>query len=626
MLGIISFIFCILNFTLSSHSCFHRHRIILFNHTDSECFKFDMIIMSLICELNQTTTSHLVCMTECLIKVHSLDKGKADGLVDDCISDREKADGLSDAQVDNCMHGKYHGNYDYMHDKDYDNDNECDVKANNNICNIKANDSTHDIEDNSDGNIYVTNHYHWPASFPNSCYWCFNYMTTCCSITIIKGWNIANGFVYKFPVEIVHTRITSIRESLTTLWNIILIVVQYLTDVLILQMQLYAKFMQILLECSAFYNITPFSIAKMCFLIKLKLMQNIFRKHDFLTVDKYKRNNVIVANGIGMLITFLLVYFQGWKGVKLQLGRIKNVLILILIIFLYYQNQTTGIWNVFGQSHNKNTPLDASCTYEPDKRSTFNLFKSDDIQSTTSTKSSQSYMGGGKLNEFSYEQLKPYVLTKSSFEDHMKLKFTSYMLKDETSLHSTESSICVNDDCLKVITPKLTIVSLKIITANHNIYFHSKMNHKTLQSAIEDHVCDNCATCISIFELVDNVKTERQKILSHKATIKESKARNQQKYQKQKLAAVKKYQLRYGTKHREGNNVAVSKYKTKNPEKHQAQHQAAVYKFNIENPEKHKDQNQAAVKKFKLENPKKHQAQHQAAIYKFNIENPEKNR
>jgi len=350
--------------------------------------------------------------------------------------------------------------------------------------------------------------------------------------------------------------------------NITLTVVQYLADVLILQMQLYAKFMQILLECSAFYNTTPFRVAKMCFLIKLKLIQNIFRKHDFLTFDKYKEINVIVANGIGMLIIFVLVYFQGWKGVQLQLERTKNILLLVLIIFLYYQDQTARIWNVFSKYHNQNTSLDSSSTSKPEESSTFNLFRSGDIQSTTCTKLSQSYTGGGKLNEFSYEQLKPYVLKKGSFENHIKLKFTSYVLTDKTSLHSTESSICVNDDCLKVVTPKLTIVSLKIIAANHSIYFHSKINHKTLQNAIEDHVCDNCATYISIFELVDNVKTEKQKVLLHKAAIEKSKARNQQKYQKQKLAAVKKYQLRNDTKHRELNHVAVYKYKVKNPKKH----------------------------------------------------------
>jgi len=65
---------------------------------------------------------------------------------------------------------------------------------------------------------------------------------------------------------------------------------------------------------------------------------------------------------------------------------------------------------MFSKYHNQNTALDPSCTSGPEQSSTFNLFRSGNIQSTTYTKPSQSYRGGGKPNEFSYEQLKPYML------------------------------------------------------------------------------------------------------------------------------------------------------------------------------------------------------------------------
>ena len=59
----------------------------------------------------------------------------------------------------------------------------------------------------------------------------------------------------------------------------------------------------------------------------------------------------------------------------------------------------------------------------------------------------------------------------------------------------------VNDQSLKVLTPKFTIADLKTVAASHGVFFHSKMKHRTLQLAIEDHICHNCSTYFSVFEL-----------------------------------------------------------------------------------------------------------------------------
>ena len=187
-----------------------------------------------------------------------------------------------------------------------------------------------------------------------------------------------------------------------------------------------------------------------------------------------------------------------------------------------------------------------------------------------------------------------------------------------------ESFVLVNDTSFRVTTPKLTIADLKTIAASHGIFFHSKMNHKTLQLAIEGHICHNCSTFVSVFELIDHELIESDRKLSHSVAVRKSRHKHIEKYKKQNLAAVQKYKRNHPEIQSQQNLAAVYKFALQNPDKHSQQNLAAVQKFALQNPDKHSQQNLAAVQKFALQNPNKHSQQHLSAVNKYKLKNPEK--
>jgi hypothetical protein len=160
------------------------------------------------------------------------------------------------------------------------------------------------------------------------------------------------------------------------------------------------------------------------------------------------------------------------------------------------------------------------------------------------------------------------------------------------------------------------MADLKTIAASHNIFFHSKMNHFTLQTVVQDHICQNCPSYFSVFEYIDSQEIECQRKLAHKEAKQKSRGRNIMKHKNDNRAAVKRYQKKHHETHMKKNLAAVQKFKLNNPDKHRTQNQAAVKKFVLDNPDKHSKQNVAAVQKYALQNLDKYHKQNYEAVKK----------
>ena len=146
------------------------------------------------------------------------------------------------------------------------------------------------------------------------------------------------------------------------------------------------------------------------------------------------------------------------------------------------------------------------------------------------------FIGGGKANEFSYHEIQPYAVSQNAFEASNTFKFVSHVLKDGIALYSNvESFVIVNDQSLKVLTPKFTIADLKTVAASYGVFFHSKMNHRTLQLAIRNHVCHNCSTYVSVFEFMDKKVIVNERKLSHSIAVRKSRRKDPEKYKSIKV-------------------------------------------------------------------------------------------
>jgi hypothetical protein len=208
------------------------------------------------------------------------------------------------------------------------------------------------------------------------------------------------------------------------------------------------------------------------------------------------------------------------------------------------------------------------------------------------------YIGGGKANMFSFDELMPEATSYKMHSNSAPFKFVSYMLKNEAVLlNIAENAFVVVDHPFKQLTPKLTITDLKIIAASHGIFVQSKMNHISIQTAIQNHVCSNCSTYTSVFKLIDEEAIDIQRKSSYMKILKTFKDENPKKYKAQNL-------------------ITVQKYNNNNHEQYSKQHLTSVQKFKSDNPEKYNKQNLAAVQKFKSENPEKYSKQNLA----FNLE------
>jgi len=382
-------------------------------------------------------------------------------------------------------------------------------------------------------------------------------------------------------------------------------------------LQLYVQIMLTLLDHVVCHYNSTICISTKCCLIRLKLNQAMLRRHDFKVYMQSIKISSGIANGVALLMVSVFLYCQvltlvlhsllimcKMMGITTAIAKVVSLsrsLVILHIPWKTLYRQVVGLWVLFTTCYSQHTPSDKCC----------NLITS--------------FIGGGKANEFSYHEIQPYALSQNQFEASDKFKFISYMLKDDVSLYSNvESFVIVTDRSWKVVTPKLTIADLKTIAGSHGVFFHSKMNHRTLQTSIEDHICRNCSTYVSVFEFIDNKMIGYERKLSHSISVKKSQDKNPEKYRKENLAAVQKYNSKNPEKHSQQNLAAVKKFALENPEKHSQQNLAAVQKFAHEHPDKHSQQNLAAVQKFAHEHPDKHSQQNQAAVQKFSHEHPDK--
>ena len=347
-------------------------------------------------------------------------------------------------------------------------------------------------------------------------------------------------------------------------------VITILFDVVLSFMQFYVKILLTLFDCvSSHYN-TPIDVAAKCLLINLKLHQNMLRKHDFKALYQSIRCYPAIANGVALLIMSVILYYKTWivemyhfvmtwVFIRIIAEFWKRVSLLRLFMTLHLQSwiaihhQFVNIWELFTTSCNQ------------------------DISSHKSINPCQSYIGGGRGYEHCYYEMKPYALSNNTFKASTKFKFVSYILKDKIWHYSdAKSFVILNDTSLRVTTTKLTIADLKTIAASHGIFIHSKMNHRTLQLAIEGHICHNCSTFVSVFELIDPELIKSDRKLSHSIAVKKSKCKDIETYRKGHHAAVKKFKLINPDKLKKQNLTAVQKFKLTNPKRHREIHQHAV--------------------------------------------------
>jgi hypothetical protein len=243
--------------------------------------------------------------------------------------------------------------------------------------------------------------------------------------------------------------------------------------------ELYIRIMSNLFNYLSIYHCTT-DIVNKCLFVKMKLQQNLFRKHDF---KVYLRSiNLIptVENGAVILFAFMFLHFT------------------VFTVIIYYLSAVT--WKLLRICKTKNTKFNAEIRF--------------------------ACIGGGKANIFSYDELMPEATSDNMHSNSAQFKFVSYMLKNEALLLDTAENVyVVMDYPFEQLTPKLTITDLKIIAANHSIFVHSKMNHISIQTAIQNHVCSNCSTYTSVFKLIDDKAIDIQRKSSHMKILKKSKKR-----------------------------------------------------------------------------------------------------
>ena len=275
--------------------------------------------------------------------------------------------------------------------------------------------------------------------------------------------------------------------------------------------QFYLKIMLTMSNVMSCHYSNAVSVTEKCHSIKLKLRQNMLRKHDFKVFMQSMRTKTPITNVIALVIVSAVLQFcQVWNIVK-YLFRItwkviqrttpmtKALRLLRLSIMLYIQ-AWKDIYCHFGYIRELFTLCHSQKTFS-DRCDSLN---------------SKPFIGGGKAKKFSYYEIQPYALSQNTFEASNEFKFVSHVLKDDIAIYSNvDSFVIVNDQSLRVLTPKFTIADLKTIGASHGVFFHSKMNHKSLQLAIEDHICHNCSTYVLVFKFIDKTVILNERKILH---------------------------------------------------------------------------------------------------------------
>ena len=164
---------------------------------------------------------------------------------------------------------------------------------------------------------------------------------------------------------------------------------------------------------------------------------------------------------------------------------------------------------------------------------------------------------GGGSNTFSFEELSPYFIKNILYTTAL-FKFEGYTLK---STNAESDYICAIP--AHYLLPKLTISELKIVAAAHGIFTHSKMLSAEIQTAIKDHMCENCQEYVSIFKTVNNNKCAQKSRTANLTAVKKYQEKLGSEYKMANLESAKKYQKGQGIEYKKANLESVKKYQNK---------------------------------------------------------------
>ena len=167
--------------------------------------------------------------------------------------------------------------------------------------------------------------------------------------------------------------------------------------------ELYVDIMLTLFDCGRYYHNST-TIARKCLLTKLKLIQHMLRQHDFKAYVKSIGHGIAIANGVALIIVSIFVCYKNlqyffvmpWVMRILTVSREASkfgrlFVMLYLQSWIAMHHQFVNIWESF-----------TSCNQ--------------DILSHKLIDNNRSYIGGGRANEFSYHELKPYAVSDKAFE------------------------------------------------------------------------------------------------------------------------------------------------------------------------------------------------------------------
>src|SRR6202453_3460531 len=233
------------------------------------------------------------------------------------------------------------------------------------------------------------------------------------------------------------------------------------------------------------------------------------------------------------------------------------------------------------------------------------------------------YIGGGMPKLFRFEELLPHLSNPAV--KNTRFKFHSYMTElDACALEPSAKSLLAVNYSFEKLLPHLCLSELKLIAVSHGIYTHSKMSKSAIQSAIIDHICQDCDTWVSVFELADNSINEiaRKNVIA----VQKSNAKDPENYRQSHLAAVQRSNARDPEQYKQNNLAAVQRSNAKDPEQYKQKKLAAVQRSNARDPEQYKQKNLAAVQRSNAKDPQQHRQTNLAAVQRSNAKDPQQHR
>src|ERR1700677_3683529 len=151
------------------------------------------------------------------------------------------------------------------------------------------------------------------------------------------------------------------------------------------------------------------------------------------------------------------------------------------------------------------------------------------------------YIGGGMPKLFRFEELLPHLSNPAV--KNTRFKFHSYMTElDACALEPSAESLLAVNYLFEKLLPHLCLSELKLIAVSHGIYTHSKMSKSAIQSAIIDHICQDCDTWVSVFKLADNLINEIAR--KNVTAVQKSNAKYPEQSRKLITAAVNKFRAK----------------------------------------------------------------------------------